>query len=156
MPRCADVFYRRVEITFFMSQYFYSFSLQKKICDLMPDVLCDRDILCDLHAIMQSRVKHLMTRKLSHDATSTQRRIHHQDLSAGRLSCCTPCLRFPILIVVPSPSPLHVYHCCLFQMSPSGLLATVNTLHLTLTPCHREPRKSSRPGHTQVLGRPPH
>ena len=83
MPRSADVFYHRVlEIVFFMSQYFYSFSLQKKIHDAMPDVLYDRDNICDLHAIMQSRVKRLMERKLSRDASPTERSIHHQDLAA--------------------------------------------------------------------------
>ena len=83
MPRCADVFYRRVlEIVYFMSQYFYSFSLQKKIHDMMPDVMYDRDNICDLHAIVQSRVKRLMKRKLSRDATSTERKIHQQDLAA--------------------------------------------------------------------------
>ena len=83
MPRCADVFYRRVlEIVYFMSQYFYSFSLQRKIRDIMPDVMYDRDNICDLHAIVQSRVKRLMKRKPSRDATSTERKIHQQDLAA--------------------------------------------------------------------------
>ena len=83
MPRWADVFYRRVlEIVYFMSQYFYSFSLQKKIRDIMPDVMYDRDNICDLHAIVQSRVKRLMKRKLSRDAPSTERKIHQQDLAA--------------------------------------------------------------------------
>ena len=69
-------------IVFFMSHYFYSFSLQKKIHDIMPDVLYDRDNICDLHAIVQSRVKRLMQRKLSRDASPTQQKIYQQGLSA--------------------------------------------------------------------------
>lgn len=55
MPRCANIYHRRVlETLFFMSQYFYTFSFQKRIRNVMPDVFYDRYNICDPHAIVQS------------------------------------------------------------------------------------------------------